>query len=233
MPFDSAIVIPCYNERARLPDFWRELRDANPRSWVIAVEDGSTDRLEVPEDERSRVLSYPENRGKGHAVRFGWNWVLEHCPEVRMLAFCDADGAVPAREVARLLDLFRASDGDALLGSRICMLGKEVRRNPFRHYLGRCFATYLSLRLDLPAYDTQCGCKLLRAHAYRAVAGGLRVDGFSFDVELILRLRERGFRLREEPVDWQEKGGSKVSVWRDSWRMLGEINRLRKAVHGS
>jgi glycosyltransferase involved in cell wall biosynthesis len=233
MPFESAIIIPCYNERSRLPAFLAELRRENPGSLIVAVEDGSSGRLEIPEDEQFRILFYSPNRGKGHAVRHGWDWVIREFPGIRLLAFCDADGAVPAREVARLVAALAASDDDAILGSRICMLGREVRRGAFRHYIGRCFATYLSLRLDLPAYDTQCGCKVLRAEAYRAFREQLEVEGFSFDVELILRLRKEGFRVREEPVDWREMGGSKVSVWKDSWRMLGEINRLRKVFDGS
>jgi len=233
MPPHTALIIPCLNERGRAEGFIHEVLEACPEVLVITVDDGSASPLGPSDHPRWVCLSYPTNRGKGFAVRHGWNWATENHPGVDILGFCDADGAVPAGEIQRLLGLFTASDAGLLIGSRIRMLGRNVERHPSRHYIGRIYATLASLMLDLPAYDTQCGCKWIRRAAYDAVAPGLVIDRFAFDAELIVRVLRKGFAVREEPVDWQEKSGSKVRLLRDSWAMWRDLRELQRSLHGS
>jgi dolichyl-phosphate beta-glucosyltransferase len=227
---EVAIIIPCFNERERLPRFLEELRRACPSARVVVVEDGSTERVDVAEAERLHVLAYAPNRGKGYAIRHGWDWVMSHYGETEVLAFCDADGAVSAGEMSRFWQLFQAGGMDALAGNRIRMLGRRVERHALRHYLGRVYATLVSLMLDLPAYDTQCGCKWMKASVYRQMGPKLKVDGFAFDVEWYARLYHAGFCLEEAALDWEEMGGSKVHPLRDGWRMIRAAYGVRSAL---
>jgi hypothetical protein len=82
----------------------------------------------------------------------------------------------------------------------------------------------------VPAYDTQCGLKFLKADAYKKIAPFLQCQGFAFDVELCLLLRKFGYSISEFPVDWRDVPGSKVSLIRDSWRMALEVGRIVKRV---
>jgi len=230
MNFTSALIIPCYNEQVRLPAFLKELRSTLTTTLIVTVDDGSSEPLPNFQDPAVIQLSYPHNQGKGYAVRHGWSWVTQHHPEIQTLGFADADGAVSASETLRLLKLFAEDKCDLLMASRILMLGRKVDRKIIRHLIGRVFATLLSYQLEIAAYDTQCGCKWITRAAFLGVRDDLCINGFTFDAELMARLLKKGQRVLEEPVDWEEKDGSKVRLWADSWGMLKQLRIIRRAL---
>ena len=148
-----------------------------------------------------------------------------------LLAFSDADGAVCAGEILRAEHYLRSERGcDALLGSRIKMLGRSIRRSPVRHVTGRVFATLVTVVSGLPAYDTQCGLKILTQRAFDRVRPHLVSRGFAFDVELCLLLLKTGNSVVEFPLDWSDVPGSKVNLLRDSIKMAIEVFKIRRRV---
>lgn len=229
------LVIPCFRESGRLGAFLTDLKaefsgDASVR--VLVVDDGSggdePEKLErLVEQHRATwpglraLLKLPQNQGKGGAVYAGWAAVTDEA----WLAFVDADGSAPAREVKRLLAM--RSDG-ALFGSRMKMLGRTIHRMWHRHLLGRVFATIVSEGLNIPIYDTQCGLKLVPRAAFERVRAKLELRGFSFDVELLCALLDTGCLVMEVPIDWYEMAGGKVHLVRDSWRMFRDVLSLRE-----
>jgi dolichyl-phosphate beta-glucosyltransferase len=165
------------------------------------------------------------NRGKGGAVRAGWDTAMS---EHDWVGFVDADGAISASEVCRLLQLASSSPPDtAWFGSRVRMLGKTIERSALRHLSGRVFATLVGLSITPAVYDSQCGIKFVPTAAYRRVASWLREDGFCFDVELLAALLDAGIAVVEEPIDWRDQPESRVSFWRDAWRMFLGVRRIR------
>jgi glycosyltransferase involved in cell wall biosynthesis len=245
--FDCLITIPCYQESARLPSFLDTLCPALAAApfsaRIVVVDDGSG----APEAERTREIAaraashwpgllaepvfLPANRGKGGAVYAGWE--SPEAASAALLCFVDADGSVPAAEVVRLVGELladRAGRWQAIFGSRVKLLGARVERLPSRHYVGRVFATLVTLITGLTIYDSQCGLKVVRRHAYTAIAGELSEHRFVFDVELALRLLRHNCAIREVPIDWTEIPGSKVRLLRDSWRMATGLLRIRKRL---
>lgn len=246
---DCLIAIPCFRESARLPPFLealcRALEGAPFRAQILVVDDGSGP-VEV-EKTRAVVaaargqwpailaepLFLPRNSGKGGAVYAGWQ--SPAAAEAALLCFVDADGSVPAGEVVRLITWLLADSGApwaALFGSRAKLLGVQVERLPSRHYVGRIFATLVTLITGLEIYDSQCGLKVVRRSAYAAVAEALRETRFVFDVELTAQLQRHGFAIREVPIDWREVAGSKVHLLRDSVRMAWGLLRIRRRLRG-
>lgn len=235
MNYSSAIIIPCYNERDRLPPFLNELLSTPTlkATLIVLVEDGSQERVPEIRDPRVVQLYYPDNQGKGYCVRYGWNWVLENYPEISTLGFADADGAVSASEAARLLQLFIDKPCAMLMASRVLMLGRKVERKFIRHLIGRVFATVLSHQLNVMAYDTQCGCKWIQRTSYLKTKNQLQINGYTFDAELMARLLQKGEVILEEPVDWKEISGSKVRLWADSWAMFQQLRSIKKTLQRS
>lgn len=233
------LVIPAFQESTRLGPFLDDLNrelQSMTNVTVQVVDDGSAAaeaeataalinqrRSEMPWLLTMHGLS--DNHGKGAAVRAGWDLAGDEA----WLAFADADGATPAREIRRLIaQLPQASPGGpAIFASRILMLGRHVDRKLKRHIVGRVFATLVSNLLGIRAYDTQCGCKFIPAAAYHRIRDRLKCRGFSFDVELLVVLTDSGCQVREEPVDWFEIPGGKVHLIRDSWRMFRELLDIR------
>jgi dolichyl-phosphate beta-glucosyltransferase len=243
---DCLISIPCFRESKRLPIFLdalcAELASAPFTASVVIVDDGSGSPEQsltrsIVDEFRSRypsILAEPvflkRNFGKGGAVYAGWKThSSESAP--KLLCFVDADGAVPASEVGRLIEELLADQRhrwDALFGSRVKMLGATLDRRITRHYIGRVFATLVSTLTGIEIYDSQCGLKVIRRSAYAAIENQLQETRFVFDVELTLLLLQRGFKVREIPINWKEVPGSKVRLLRDTIRMFSGILRIRQ-----
>ncbi len=243
-PVDFHLVVPCYTESLRLPPFLDDLLSAlggeRYRGHILIVDDGSSgsDRQQLAALVSSRanrdnptlsVMHLDRNRGKGYAVREGWRAGAV----ARWLAFADADGATPAYEIARVFNK-AYHDSDPLrcyLGSRVRMLGRTVERDWTRHLLGRAYAYLVGTLIEGAVYDSQCGFKLVSQEAFAAIGDLLREDRFAFDAELIAALADAGYRLEEVAVDWRDVPGSKVSLMKDSTRMvlsLIAIHRRRR-----
>jgi glycosyltransferase involved in cell wall biosynthesis len=217
----TTIVVPCFNEAARLdPDGFRPLAE-HPDVELLFVDDGSTDDTGRVLAELAarwpsvRTLAMPGNVGKAEAVRQGMLDGLAH--GAACVGYLDADLATPATEMLRLRDELVAAGASAVLASRVALLGRDIQRSPLRHYLGRVFATAASLVLGLPVYDTQCGAKLFRRTPAleRALSEPFH-SRWIFDVELIGRLvpgpGERN-GIVEVPVRvWHDVKGSKLGV---------------------
>ena len=225
---DVIIVVPCYNEAGRLKlDVFAEFLDTHGDTGFIFVDDGSTDATgrilrEFASDwsERCGVWVLPENAGKAEAVRQGVGRAFER--KAACVGYWDADLSTPLSEIAPMRELFEGRPQlEMVFGSRVQLLGREIRRNPVRHYLGRVFATVISLMLGVPVYDTQCGAKLFRASPLvRDLFAEPFVARWVFDVEIIARLiagsgsegRSRARALiAEYPLrSWQDVAGSKL-----------------------
>ena len=216
----STIVIPCFNEARRLPAEQVQALGQVPGIRLLLVDDGSTDGTPLLLERicralggKARVLRLERNQGKAEAVRNGLLAALEWGSD--FVGYLDADFATPGDEMVRLLGVLHDGSEQVALGSRVALLGTKIERKASRHYLGRFFATFASLILRLPVYDTQCGAKAFRASA--ALARALE-DPFharwAFDVELIGRLLAGGLTPNdfvEVPLRrWADVRGSRL-----------------------
>ena len=133
------------------------------------------------------VIHLAANQGKAEAVRAGILAALRLEPD--LVGFWDADLATPLNAIDDFLALAaKRPEIDIILGSRVMLMGRDIRREAWRHYLGRVFATGVSLSLNLPVYDTQCGAKVFRANeATAAVFATPFHSPWIFDVEVLAR----------------------------------------------
>src|SRR5215468_5623579 len=238
MPPQLTIVVPAYNESARLGKtvvtILEYLNLNNPGSELIVVDDGSRDdtaavaerAIANPGPINARVIRYEPNRGKGFAVRTG---LLAASGEVAL--FSDADLSTPITETPKLFEPIQSGRADVTFGSRALdrsLIG--VHQSWRREQGGRVFNLLVRIATGLPFWDTQCGFKAFRLEACRPIVEAAQIDGFAFDVELLYLAHRAGLRIREVPVHWNHAEGSKVSFFRDSLRMLREVITVRRSV---
>lgn len=221
---DISIVIPAYNEGERIGatvlELGAYLQEHGNRYEIIIVDDGSPDdTVAVVEKirrnlETIRLISYPVNQGKGHAVKIG---VL--AAQYDLILVTDADLSTPIGEIDKLLPY--REEADVVIGSR-AVASAELRRQQAlpRRFLGKTFNSILRLMCLTRFNDTQCGFKLWHAATARHVFAQCKIKGFAGDVEALLLAETCGYRIKEVGVVWENADGSKVRIMIDAPGML-------------
>ena len=208
---DISVIIPAFNEAHKIG---RDITAAAAffaanglTGEVIVVDDGSTDgtaeaawRADPGPAVRRLILRFEKNAGKGAAVRRG---VLESRGEV--VIYADSGACVPYENALPVIRKIREGSLDAGLASRRLEGTVIVRGQPRgRRLVSRLFHWAAVRFAGLPRWitDSQCGFKVWRGDAARAVFAGLVTTGFLFELEVILRALRRGLRVEEFPVEW-------------------------------
>jgi dolichyl-phosphate beta-glucosyltransferase len=230
-----SIIIPAYNEEARLPRTLEETaayftQRGEPFDLMV-VDDGSQDgTAQVVADFAEahptlavQCLQYGGNRGKGYAVRYG---MLRAHGDLRL--FCDADLATPPGEFEVVLEAMQAAGADIGIGSRPLRASHLLVHQPwYREMLGRGFNKAVRLLAVSGIADTQCGFKIFTAQAAKEVFSRCRLDGFAFDAEALYVANRLGYGIAEVPIRWAHQEGSKVDMMRDGMKMLRELTAIR------
>ncbi len=234
MACTRSFIIPCYNERERLPatlkSVCRYIDRSGVSSEVVVVDDGSTDgtaawaRSQARNDARIRVVAYQPNRGKGGAVKEG---MLAAAGQ--FLLFLDADGATDVAESDAAWPLLEEQSVDIVIGSRQTA-GSQIkaRQAPWRELAGRTFGLLTRLLVVRGVQDTQCGFKAFRRESGQMLFSQLSSTGAVFDIELLVLAARQGLRVAEIPVAWTHDEDSRLTYnLRLSIAIFAELFRFR------
>lgn len=225
-----SLIIPAYNEEERISTSIEkaiEYLSKQTYSWhIFVVDDGSKDRtIEVlkPYSDVVTVLAQPRNMGKGAAVRRG---MCDTDGQVRV--FTDADFSTPIYELEKLLERINTG-ADICIGSRALDRSLVKEHQPFyREWMGRVFNYIVQLLVFRGITDTQCGFKGFTAQAANAIFPLAKIDGFSFDVEILYLANKAKLNISQVPVEWYNDGRSKVNPIFDSINMFLELFRIKR-----
>jgi glycosyltransferase involved in cell wall biosynthesis len=227
-----SLIVPCYNEEARLNVGEFEAGPANCR--FLFVNDGSTDgtarAIRARLGERVFLLDLPQNVGKAEAVRAGMLHAIRTPPlaQSAWIGYWDADLATPLADVTSFLRFgqFGGDQVDSIWGSRVYRLGSAIRRSHLRHLAGRFVATAAGFLLGLPSYDSQCGAKLFRHEIVEIAFAGPFISRWLFDMELVMRLKD--YRIVEYPLQqWTEVPGYRLRILTMAARVIPDLVRIR------
>ena len=231
---DLSIIVPAYNEEHRIVPTLRALAaylDGGGLAYeLLVVDDGSTDRTREVVELAGRDLPHlrdldaSPNRGKGNAVRVG---MLAARGAVRVMY--DADGAIAATELPKIVGPVLAGDADLAIGSRRAP-GAQDDNPPPRYRVMWSELSNLVVRWTLvPGIrDTQCGFKAFSARAAIDLFARGRINRWSFDLEILALARMRQYTIAEVGVRWADDPRSRVSPLRDGYRAIKELIQIKR-----
>jgi len=230
-----SVIIPAYNEAERLPKTLHEayawLTEHFPHDFeIIVVDDGSNDHTcdevqhliqDMPE---LQLIQQNKNQGKGAAVRRG---MLAGKGDVHL--FMDADHSTHVREVEKVFQVLKEQPYvDVVIASRQHPDSDiSEHQSWLREHMGKTFNLLMRLSTGIDMPDTQCGFKAMRKQASHAVFTQQKLDGFSFDVEMLFLAQRLAYNIAEIPVQWINEPNSKVRMLIDPLKMFADILRIR------
>jgi dolichol-phosphate mannosyltransferase len=212
----ALVVIPTYNEAESVVEVLDRVLQAEPRADVLVVDDASPDGtaklvLDRAEDEpRVHLLQRSGKQGLGAAYRAGFGWGLERGYDA--LVEMDADLSHPPDRLPALLD--GLATADLVIGSRYVPGGRTVNWSRTREAISRAGNTYVRLALGVPVRDCTAGYRAYRREVLEELpVEAVRSNGYCFQVEMVHRAWQEGFRVTEVPITFTERasGVSKMS----------------------
>ncbi len=227
-----SLVLPCYNLEKIIYQNIKTVHECLASQFgeyqIIVVNDGSLDATQA-ELEKARhdfgitVVHYPENRGKGYAVRQG---VARAKHEI--VGFLDADLIIPMHELAVFVECIE-SGYDLAIASRLRPGGRvSIPVLQHRLLMEKIFRCLRIMIIGVSKVrDTQCGCKFFTKKVAEDLFPLMRVNRFSFDAELIFLAQKRGYQIEEVPITLQNPVPSSVRILRDSLVMLRDLFCIR------
>jgi dolichyl-phosphate beta-glucosyltransferase len=238
------LIVPCYNEAGRLrPAAFLELVAARPETALLFVDDGSRDNtsamltdLAARRPDKISVLTLSRNAGKAEAIRGGFREAFTRGSDA--IGYWDADLATPLTALDEFVAVLASNPHiDIVMGSRVRMLGRDIRRSAVRHYCGRAFATAASLALGVGVYDTQCGAKLFRVtDVIQRSFDQPFASRWLGDLEILARYigalgpSVAETRMCELPLKtWTDISGSKLHLWQ-ALRALAEVPLIARTA---
>jgi len=225
-----SIIIPAYNEEARLPQTLQVIHDFLQKqpyaTEVLVVENGSNDRTlliarQVGQTMKEVRALHSDERGKGLAVKMG---MLAAKGQYRFI--CDADLSMPIEEVNKFIPPL-LPDAAVAIASREAPGAQRFNEPEMRHIIGRVFNGMVRLMALPGLQDTQCGFKCFRADVAEKVFPRMTMGGWTFDVEALVLARRLGYTIVEVPIPWHYNPHSKVKVVRDSVAMARDLLTIR------
>ena len=227
-----SIVIPAYNEAERIGPTIETIHDyfrKKPQSFdIIVINDGSKDNtanivLDLAKEIRNVILlDIPINQGKGFAARKG----MIHAAH-DLILLTDADLSTPVDEFEKLVPWMRKGY-DIVIGSRGMKESEITLRQPwYRRMMGKAFNLLVRTLIVNDFKDTQCGFKLFRRGAAARIFRASKINGFAFDVEILLIAKKMGYKTKEVPIRWIDSPRSRVNPLRDPVKMLLDLLRVK------
>lgn len=229
-----ALVIPCYNEEKdiatsieKIKVFLSDKKDY--QFFIVPVDDGSKDSTKEIINNIKDIypVSYSPNRGKGGAVKAGIDYSFNKL-NVDHVIFMDADLSTDLSAIKQCAKLLE-KDYDLVVASRYNPDSLIKVKQPFkRRFISKCSRIIISSMFHFKLKDTQCGFKGMNKEMGQLFLNKSKINGFSFDVELIYINKLNGKKCVSMPVIWANDEKSTVSGFKTSIRFFKDLFKIKR-----
>jgi glycosyltransferase involved in cell wall biosynthesis len=192
-------VIPCCNEEAAIGSV--VLKTKRFVTHVLVVDDGSSDETRnVAKEAGATVISHKKNRGKGAAIRTGFQYALDN--NFDYVVTIDGDGQHNPLEIPKLLDNVINNGHDISIGYRV---GSDTEMPIWRRVGKRVLDYTTSMGTGGVVTDSQCGFRAFNKKAVKAITPKLRGEAFSVESEQLIKAHESGLKVANTSVTCKYK----------------------------
>jgi glycosyltransferase involved in cell wall biosynthesis len=235
----TSIIVPCFNEAGRLGaslEKKSELLKNNYLINIIFVNDGSIDNTEeilnqylldsniASRNSQIRIVNLRSNQGKGRAVYRGIQ-----LSDAEIICFVDADFPINIEDLNTIITT-SFKQRALVCSSRYLETSNITITQPKRRIIAsKIFRTIIKYYAKVPIKDTQCGIKAFPKEYVSDIASNMKISGFAFDLELILRAQQANIKIVEQAITWTNGEGSSVNIFKDSLQMLRDVHKLKKS----
>lgn len=235
MELKLSVLIPMYNEEKNAVATATSLSEYLDEKFpdgdyeIVFSDDGSRDScaelLKKAELPHVRIVGYPDNRGKGSAVREG----VFQC-RGNVIVYTDCDLAYGCDAVYHIYEVLQSGDAELVIGSRNLSADGYEGYTAVRKLMSKTYIRLISLIAGFKYSDSQCGIKCLRSEAAKEIFSKCTVNGFAFDLEVLILAEKLGKKVSEFPVhiiNHNEKN-SKVNPIKDTFKMISDVMKIKK-----
>jgi dolichyl-phosphate beta-glucosyltransferase len=232
VPPNISLILPAFNEAGAIAQTIAEaIRYFDSRRYsyeIIVAADGDDGTREIAaglarDNPELRVIGGPERRGKGRGIR-----EAVRIATGAVIGFADADNKVPIDEYDKFAPLL-AAGCPMVIGSRALGESRIERAQPWYRRVGaKGFRVFMEGVTGLRNIsDTQCGFKFFQHDVAKRIFGLQKIDGYMYDVEILLLAQRLGVAVREVPIRWRDDADSRLELFRGNLRNFRDILRIR------
>lgn len=230
-----SVLIPMYNEKKNAEktalslSSYLDSKFPDGNYEIVFSDDGSNDgcaelikKLSLPS---VRVVGYTDNRGKGSAIREG----IFKC-NGDFIVYTDCDLAYGCEAIYGIYEALSKCDSELMIGSRNMRDDGYDGYTAIRKLMSKTYIKFISLLAGFNHSDSQCGIKCIRSHTAKEIYSKCTVNGFAFDLEVLILAEKLGKKISEFPVKIvnHDEANSKVNPIKDTVNMIRDVARIKK-----
>ncbi|NJD76131.1 MAG: glycosyltransferase family 2 protein [Candidatus Methanoperedens sp.] len=224
-PVSVSLVIPAYNEENRIKNVMTRYLNFFPDFEIIVVCDGTDNTASIVKEfmdkyAQIKLLEFNERLGKGKGIIEGMKIARGN-----NIGFVDSDESIDPGDVGKMVDTLSGSDG-VIASRRLKQSRIIIKQSLMRRISSRAFNILVNIIFNLGFEDTQCGAKFFRRGAICDVLNDMKTKEFEFDVELLWKLKKKGYNVVEYPITWKHSEGSSFSLFNGP-KMIFSLLRVR------
>ncbi len=229
-----SIIYPFYNEEKRINKTLQDIKNFNLSSKhlkkeFLLVNDGSTDKTVdiissyIKKNNNIKLVNYNINRGKGFALKKGvekakYDWILT----------TDSDSSVSCFQLLEWINKKLINHKNHIYFGSRNLINSKVKKKRYRKFIGIIFTFIILIIFKIKLKDTQCGFKLYRSIYAKKIFRKIITNGYMHDIEICLISKKLNLMITELPVKWVHKDNSKISFFKDVFKILYSLFIIKK-----